>query len=179
MAFSSVACQKNDNKTQVQELDTKLIGGGPVDQEKKKILDGSEEFGNITYKISNAWKSTEKDGLKIYVLNDENPVHIQIGESDVPEDVPEKDYLELSDAFLDELFQHSAASPFLERTVGGETIHGKRGSISVNGRPIEAIAYIAIRDNKIYRFTIMSHISLEDDDVEIFKNMLDSVEFKQ
>lgn len=175
-----VACNKENNTTveKTQEIDPKLADAGPVDQEKKKDLNSEDSLGDVKYKISDAWHKTTKDNINIYVLNDEEGSHIQVAKIELPKDVPEKDYLDVSDAFLDQFFKGSSSSPFLEKEVSGQKIHGKKGTIESNGSSVDAITYVLVKRNTMYRFTAMSHIKLSDEDAEIFNKMVDSIELK-
>ena len=176
-----VACNKDNNNTtveKIQEIDPKLSDAGPIDQEKKKDLNSEDSLGDVKYKISDAWHKTTKDNINIYVLNDEEGSHIQVAKMELPKDVPEKDYLDVSDAFLDQFFKGSSSSPFLEKEVSGQKIHGKKGTIESNGSSVDAITYVLVKGNTMYRFTAMSHIKLSDEDAEIFNKMVDSIELK-
>lgn len=178
-----VACNKDDNTVveKTQEIDPNLSNAGPVDQEKKKDLNSEDSLGDVKYKISDAWHKTTKEETNIYVLNDEEGSHIQVAKVTIPIDVPnipEKDYIEISDAFLDQFFKGSSSSPFLEKEVSGQKIHGKKGTIESNGSSVDAITYVLVKENTMYRFTAMSHIKLSDEDAEIFNKMVDSIEIK-
>lgn len=178
MPLTFVGCNK-DNSTvteKTQEIDPNLAEAGPVNQEKKKDLNSEDSLGDVKYKISDAWNKTTKEGTNIYVLNDEEGSHIQVAKVEIPKDVPEKDYLEISDAFLDQFFKGSSSSPFLEKEVSGQKIHGKKGTIESNGSSVDAITYVLVKGTTMYRFTAMSHIKLSDEDAEIFSKMVDSIQ---
>lgn len=157
--------------------DIELAEKGPVDQEKKKIINRNFSFGNLEMKVSDAWKETKTGDVLVFILNDEISSHIQIEKQELSEEVSKDFELKYTESAAEKFFI-SKKEDLKERKIADKDIRGYSGKIAGDSITFGGTTYFLPVGKTLYRFSVLSAFETPEEDLVIFEKFLDTIKIK-
>lgn len=157
--------------------DVELAKKGPVDQEKKKIINKDFSFGNLEMKVSDAWKETKTGDVLVFILNDEISSHIQIEKQELSEEVSKDFELKYTEHAAEKFFIRKKED-LKERKIANKDIRGYSGKIAGDSITFGGTTYFLPAGKTLYRFSVLSAFETPEEDSIIFEKFLDTVKIK-